>query len=374
MQNGATGVIQAATAFWPGYSERSEIHGTKGTAVITGDKLTTWDVQDDSGDPAPLAKDVASGASDPMAISLEPFERQFLDFGEACKTGRKPSVSGEEGYRALEVVVSAYESCRRGEKDHTGVKDVYYRTSSGFQRQSRPGLRCPWAGALGIHLECRFRRSEILRITVSGRDCDTIPTTDENLIWQTARRRWRAMSGRRCPPVELQIHNDIPLGKGLGSSAAALTAGVVIADQSAGSALEEACESSMRPRGLKDIQTMSPRVSSGSIVTSAIDSGGVARAVRLELHEKYDVAIIVPDFTLPTSQGQVRLAGLLFQARCDFQCATSGASRSSPRNRDNFRLSNGARRSNASTLSCRFGSRAGGGPAGYARRACSDAR
>ena len=29
--NGATGVIQASTAFWPGYTERLEIHGTKGT-------------------------------------------------------------------------------------------------------------------------------------------------------------------------------------------------------------------------------------------------------------------------------------------------------------------------------------------------------
>ncbi|HYP07861.1 MAG TPA: Gfo/Idh/MocA family oxidoreductase [Bryobacteraceae bacterium] len=115
-ENGATGVIQASTAFWPGYSERLEIHGTKGTAVITGDKLTAWDVENDSGEPAPLASDVASGASDPMAISLEPFERQFLDFGEACKTGRAPLVSGEEGYRALEVVTSAYESCRTGEK------------------------------------------------------------------------------------------------------------------------------------------------------------------------------------------------------------------------------------------------------------------
>src|SRR5690606_35151981 len=92
--NGATGVIQAATAFWPGYSERLEIHGTKGTAVITGDKLTTWDVENDSGEAPPLAMDVASGASDPMAISLEPFERQFLDFGDACKTGRSPLVSG----------------------------------------------------------------------------------------------------------------------------------------------------------------------------------------------------------------------------------------------------------------------------------------
>jgi predicted dehydrogenase len=115
-ENGATGVIQASTAFWPGYSERLEIHGTKGTAVITGDKLTTWDVQDDAGEAAPVEKEVMSGASDPMAISTVPFERQFLDFGEACKTGRAPLVSGEEGYRALELVVSAYESARKGEK------------------------------------------------------------------------------------------------------------------------------------------------------------------------------------------------------------------------------------------------------------------
>ena len=114
--NGATGVIQASTAFWPGYSERLEIHGTKGTAVITGDNLTTWDVIDDSGEPAPLRKDVMSGASDPMAISTVPFERQFLDFGNACASGSKPLVSGEEGYRALEVVISAYNSARSGDK------------------------------------------------------------------------------------------------------------------------------------------------------------------------------------------------------------------------------------------------------------------
>ena len=115
-RNGATGVIQASTAFWPGYTERLEINGTKGTAIISGDKLTTWDVENDSGEPAPLAKNVASGASDPMAISLTPFERQFTDFGEAIRTGRKPLVSGEEGYRAIELVLSVYRSCREGQK------------------------------------------------------------------------------------------------------------------------------------------------------------------------------------------------------------------------------------------------------------------
>jgi UDP-N-acetyl-2-amino-2-deoxyglucuronate dehydrogenase len=103
-RSGATGVLEASTAFWPGYTERLEIHGTKGTAVISGDKLTTWDVQDDQGEPAPIDREVASGASDPMAISLTPFERQFLDFGAAIESGRKPLFSGEEGYRALEFV------------------------------------------------------------------------------------------------------------------------------------------------------------------------------------------------------------------------------------------------------------------------------
>ena len=113
-ESGATGVIQASTAMWPGYTERVELHGTKGTAVIAGDKLIAWDVQDDSGESPPLYKDVRSGSSDPMAIPLAPFERQFRDFGDAIRTRRKPLVAGEEGYRALELVLAAYQSCREG--------------------------------------------------------------------------------------------------------------------------------------------------------------------------------------------------------------------------------------------------------------------
>ena len=112
--SGATGVLQAATAIWPGYPERVEIHGTTGSAIVTGDQLTTWDVHGDSGEPAPIAQLAKSGASDPMAISITPFERQFADFGEACKTGRAPACSGIDGYRALELVRSIYTSCWEG--------------------------------------------------------------------------------------------------------------------------------------------------------------------------------------------------------------------------------------------------------------------
>jgi len=112
--SGATGVIQASTAFWPGYTERIEIHGTRGTAIISGDQLTRWDIENDQGGRAPVAYDIHSAASDPMAAALASFERQFLDFGESIRCGKKPCSTGEDGYRVLQVVTSLYESCRKG--------------------------------------------------------------------------------------------------------------------------------------------------------------------------------------------------------------------------------------------------------------------
>jgi predicted dehydrogenase len=114
-ESGATGVLQAATAFWPGFTERIEVHGTKGSAIITGDKLTTWKVEGDPGDDAPLAGGSDdSGASDPMAIPIENLKRGFADFAKAVEQGTEPLITGEEGYRALQIVLGVYESAREG--------------------------------------------------------------------------------------------------------------------------------------------------------------------------------------------------------------------------------------------------------------------
>jgi predicted dehydrogenase len=113
-RSGATGVLQASTALWPGYPERIEIHGTKGSAIVTGDQLTTWDVQNDHGASAPVRPPTGSGASNPLAIATTPFERQFRNFGEACRAGRAPACSGVEGYRAIELVRGIYRACAEG--------------------------------------------------------------------------------------------------------------------------------------------------------------------------------------------------------------------------------------------------------------------
>src|ERR1700733_508173 len=78
--------------------------------------------------------------------------------------------------------------------------------------------------ALGIYLTCRFERAALLAIRVSGRDASQISTGEDNLIWRTAL-AVAADVGDTLPRIALEIDNDIPLGKGLGSSAAAPTAG-----------------------------------------------------------------------------------------------------------------------------------------------------
>jgi homoserine kinase len=157
--------------------------------------------------------------------------------------------------------------------------------------------------ALGIYLECRFRPSDRLVIRASGRDAAQISTGEDNLIWQTALAVARDTDSPALPPIELEIQNEIPLGKGLGSSAAALTAGVVIADHLLGlnwkplRILDEAARIEGHPDNVAACVL-------GSIVASAIDSGGVARAVRLELPAKFGVAVVVPDFILPTVEAR----------------------------------------------------------------------
>src|SRR6266566_846054 len=156
--------------------------------------------------------------------------------------------------------------------------------------------------ALEVYLTCRFRRSDALAIRVEGRDASQIPTGPENLIWQTAVAVAQSHQ-MEMPPIELEIQNEIPIGKGLGSSAAALTAGVVIADHLLDlrwkplRILDEAARLEGHPDNVAACVL-------GSIVASAIDAGGVARTVRVELPKGFGIAVVVPDFMLPTSKAR----------------------------------------------------------------------
>ncbi|MEZ5403013.1 MAG: homoserine kinase [Bryobacteraceae bacterium] len=159
--------------------------------------------------------------------------------------------------------------------------------------------------ALGIYLDCRFRPSDRVRIAVAGRDAEAISTGEDNLIWQTAAQVAEA-HGRAIAPAEIEIRNGIPLGKGLGSSAAALVTGVIIADRLLGlhwkpqRILDEAARIEGHPDNVAACVL-------GSIVATALDHGNVARAVRLEMHPSYQLAVVAPDFDLPTREARAVL-------------------------------------------------------------------
>jgi homoserine kinase len=153
--------------------------------------------------------------------------------------------------------------------------------------------------ALDIYLECGFKASDALRIEVSGRDAASIATDATNLIWQT-------MTAYGAPPIHLQIHNEIPLGKGMGSSAAAITAGVVMANELLGwnwsraQVLDETARLEGHPDNVAACTL-------GGVTASALGDDGKAYAVRLDLPAGIELAVVTPDFVLPTSTARAAL-------------------------------------------------------------------
>ncbi|MBI3694654.1 MAG: homoserine kinase [Acidobacteria bacterium] len=154
--------------------------------------------------------------------------------------------------------------------------------------------------ALGLHLECAFGRADRLRIQVSGRDHDLISTDETNLIWRTAAGAARA-AGAEMPPLEIEIRNEIPVGKGLGSSAAALVAALAITDHvlNLGWPRARILDEASRLEGHPDNVAACVL---GSIVVTATGCNSKIQAVRLPMPNGFRVAAVVPNYQLPTKK------------------------------------------------------------------------
>lgn len=170
--------------------------------------------------------------------------------------------------------------------------------------------------ALRIYLTCRFTPSTRLSIRCSGRDAEVISRNEDNLIWQTA----LTVAGRAhmpLPAADLEIVNEIPLGKGLGSSAAAITAGVIIGarllglDWKPARILDEAARIEGHPDNVAACIM-------GSVVASAVEPGGNTRAVRLDMPANFRVSVVVPNYALPTREARAVLPDVYSRADATF--------------------------------------------------------
>lgn len=82
--------------------------------------------------------------------------------------------------------------------------------------------------AMRLFLRVSARPAADWAIRASGRDALVCGALERNLLLDTYR-GVLAAEGRTAPPLALEIENEIPIGKGCGSSAAARLAGVALA-------------------------------------------------------------------------------------------------------------------------------------------------
>ena len=113
--NGATGVLEASTALFPGAPERLEIHGTRGTIGLEAGNITRWEIKDRTPEDEPGDTHEASGtgASDPMAFPITWHRALIADFIQAVREGRPPAVDGREGRLLNELCEAIYRSARQ---------------------------------------------------------------------------------------------------------------------------------------------------------------------------------------------------------------------------------------------------------------------
>lgn len=97
-KNGAIGVVEGSVCVYPrNLEETLSIFGEKGTVVIKNGNIDIWKFEDERNyDNVKL--DVANGGHTPL----------YKDFIDAIKKDREPLVNGEEGKKAVEMIMKAY--------------------------------------------------------------------------------------------------------------------------------------------------------------------------------------------------------------------------------------------------------------------------
>jgi homoserine kinase len=141
------------------------------------------------------------------------------------------------------------------------------------------------------------------RLEFSGLDSHLIPTDESNLVWQTMSEVAQA-KGKSLPDFLLRIENQIPIAKGLGSSAAAILAGAAAADFlcrlnfARESLLEIAAEREGHP------DNAAPALMGGLVVSIG---GEKTLCSKSRFPEEWAVVAVTPDYELQTKKARAVL-------------------------------------------------------------------
>ncbi|MDA8194162.1 MAG: homoserine kinase [Thermaerobacter sp.] len=158
--------------------------------------------------------------------------------------------------------------------------------------------------ALELWLECWFTPARALDIEVHGEGRGQVSLDETNLIWQSAESLHRAVAHQPMPRGHLIVSSQIPLGRGLGSSAAAVVAGLTLAN----ACLEH-------PLGVDDLLQWAVAIEGHPDNVAAAVYGGLVMAwqngARVEVHRyrppELTTVLVIPQYEVSTSTARALL-------------------------------------------------------------------
>src|SRR3982074_1033465 len=152
--------------------------------------------------------------------------------------------------------------------------------------------------ALDLYLKLDARPSTDFSITASGRDREICEKLQDHLILTTYREVLSAQ-GRDVTPLSLRIQNDIPIGKGCGSSAAARLAGIALANYFGHLCWNDAqiLGKASRPQHHPDNDSS---CSMGGLTIARMSAEGEVQAVGIRPKGKWPLLLALPADALST--------------------------------------------------------------------------
>ncbi|WP_066640082.1 homoserine kinase [Desulfolucanica intricata] len=160
-----------------------------------------------------------------------------------------------------------------------------------------PGFDC-----LGMALEF-YNTIEVheissgLHIDVQGESAAIIPRDENNLVFRAAQRVFQQV-GYRPTGLKFRIINNVPVGKGLGSSASAIVGGIIAANLLSGGNLRNKDLVSIAAELEGHPDNVAPAIIGGIVVS--VPNDGDVKYIRLTSPPQLKCVVAVPDFHLST--------------------------------------------------------------------------
>lgn len=155
--------------------------------------------------------------------------------------------------------------------------------------------------ALDLYAWIEMSIAEQTRVTLIGDELSGIPTDESNLVYKVAQRVFEE-AGVSYPHLDIVMKSDIPLTRGLGSSASAIVGALAAANALIDHKLSDDQLFQMASRIEAHPDNVGASLFGGIVV--AYWDGERAEYIRLNPPEKLKVLAVIPDFQLSTHEAR----------------------------------------------------------------------